>query len=83
MSRWQQIEVTTSNQNQHAQRDSPKEYCTLNTIRDNIDEYGVLHSGDDFDQGTQSTDDNDIEEEKASEHLIKTFGSTINSDLQE
>ncbi|MCE3049223.1 hypothetical protein HAX54_044415 [Datura stramonium] len=67
--------------------ESPRD-CTLNSISmvsDDInDYYRVIHFEDEFDQDTQSIgaeEHDDEEDEETSDHLIKAFGPTIDSDL--
>lgn len=41
-----------------------------------------MHSEEEFDQDTKPMDEKDSEDEEASQHLIKAFGSTINKDIR-
>lgn len=43
----------------------------------------MINSEDEYDQDTQSIDENEDEEEQIDEQLIKAFGSTVNSDFQD
>ncbi|MCD7465797.1 hypothetical protein HAX54_001961 [Datura stramonium] len=68
--------------------ESPPRDCTLNSILvlsdDTNDDYKVIHYEDDFDQDTKfvgAQEEDDEEDEESSEHLIKAFGPTIDSNL--
>ncbi|KAH0665188.1 hypothetical protein KY290_027465 [Solanum tuberosum] len=54
-----------------------------NKIKEEFDEYGVDISEDEYDQDTQSIDDNEDEEEGINNHLIKAFGSIFHTENEE
>lgn len=79
----QHSKKVSSSKNEHPQSDSPKEPFVLNTVPKINKEYGVINSKDEYDHDTHSMEENDDDEEKTSEYLIKAFESTINSDFQQ
>ncbi|WMV50075.1 hypothetical protein MTR67_043460 [Solanum verrucosum] len=74
--RRQQAETGLQGNDVGSQQENSKVNTGQNT-QDEGDEYDIMQFEDEFDQDTQSLNENEKEEEETSRQLIKAFGSTM------